>query len=323
MRARGCGLFGLAAVAMLTAFPPPPARAQDFPLRPLRLVVGFPQGGPNDILARIVGAGLAARLGVSVAVENLPGDSGNTATAAVVSAPADGYTLLLAGPANAINKSLFDKLPFDFLRDIAAVASIAREPLVLVAHPAVPVTGPAELIALAKAMPGRLKMASTGSGSSPHVSGLMFASMAGVEFDIVQFSGGGPALKGMIEGEAQVMFEPMSAAIEPVRAGKLRALAVTTAGRSRALPDVPALGEFVAGYETSAVTGIGAPAKTPAGIIEKLNREINAALLDPAMKTRLENIGSDVLAGAPADFAALMSAETQRWARVLKPNIPR
>jgi len=297
---------------------PKAARAQSYPARPIHLIVGFPPGGPNDILGRLMGQWLSGRLGQPVIVENRPGASGNIATEAVVRAPGDGYTLLLVGPANAINPSIYDNLNHNFLRDIAPVAAITREPLVMLVHPSVPAKTVQEFVAYAKANPDKVKMASTGNGSSPHVSGLLFKMMAGVDVTVVHYAGGGPALKGMIEGQAQVMFEPMSASIEPVRSGKLRALAVTTATRSDALPDIPALGEAVPGYEASAVTGIGAPANTPAEIIEKLNKEINAAFTDPAMKAHLLEIGDTALPGSPADFGRLMAGETAKWAKVIK-----
>ena len=290
------------------------------PIRRIRsnLVVGFPAGGPNDILARLMAQWLSARLGQPVMVENRPGASGNIATEAVVHAPADGYTLLLVGPANAINPSLHENPDFKFLRDIAPVAAITREPLVMLVHPSVPAKTVPEFIAYAKANLAGIKMASTGNGSSPHVSGLLFNMLTGLDLAIVQYAGGGPALKGMIEGQAQIMFEPMSASIEPVRAGKLRALAVTTASRSDALPDVPSLSDFIPGYEASAVTGIGAPSSTPVEIIDRLNREINAAFTDPTMKARLLDTGGAVLPGSPADFGRLMAGETEKWARVIK-----
>jgi tripartite-type tricarboxylate transporter receptor subunit TctC len=294
------------------------ASAQSYPIRPIHLVVGFPAGGPNDILARLIGQWLTERLGQPVIVENRPGASGNIATEAVVRTPADGYTLLLVGPANAINASLYDNLDFRFLRDIAPVAAITREPLVMLVHPAVPAKTVAEFIAYAKANPARIKMASAGNGSSPHVSGLLFTMMAGVDLVIVHYAGGGPALRGMIDGEAQIMFEPMSASIAPVRSGKLRALAVTTATRAEALPDIPAMGDFVPGFEASAVTGIGAPANTPVEIIDRLNREINAAFKDPAMKARLLDTGGAALPGSPADFGQVMTEETAKWAKVIK-----
>ena len=296
---------------------------QSYPAHEIHLVVGFPAGGPNDILGRLIGQWLAQRLGQPVLIENRPGSSGNIATGAVVRAPADGYTLLLAGPANAINPSLADNPDFNFLRDIAAVAAITREPLVMLVHPSVPARSVPEFIAYARANPAAIKMASTGNGSSPHVTGLLFKMMTGLDLTVVHYAGGGPALKEMIEGEAQIMFEPMSAAIAPVRSGKLRALAVTTAARSDALPDIPALGEFVAGYEASAVTGIGAPVNTPADIVDRLNREINAAFTDPAMKARLLDTGGAVLPGSPADFGRLMAAETEKWAKVIRAASPK
>jgi tripartite-type tricarboxylate transporter receptor subunit TctC len=314
-RRRFLGLAGFGAVFAAMA---KTARAQSYPARPIHLIVGFPAGGPNDILARLMGQWLSGRLGQPVIVENRPGASGNIATEAVVRAPGDGYTLLLVGPANAINPSIYDNLNHSFLRDIAPVAAITREPLVMLVHHSVPAkTGP-EFIAYAKANPGKIKMASTGNGSSPHVSGLLFKMMTGVDLTVVHYTGGGPALKGMIEGQAQIMFEPMSASIEPIRSGKLRALAVTTATRSEALPDIPTLGESVPGYEASAVTGIGVPANTPVEIIDRLNREINAAFTDPTMKARLLDTGGAVLPGSPADFGRLMAEETEKWAKVVK-----
>ncbi len=310
--------LSLAAVGAVFAAIARTASAQSYPVRPIHLIVGFPAGGPNDILARLMAQWLSARLGQPVIVENRPGASGNIATEAVVHAPADGYTLLLVGPANAINASLYDNLDFRFLRDIAPVAAITREPLVMLVHPAVPAKTVPEFIAYAKANPANIKMASTGNGSSPHVSGLLFTMMTGVDLDVVHYAGGGPALQGMIAGEAQIMFEPMSASIAPIRSGKLRALAVTTAMRSEVLPDIPAMGDFVPGYAASAVTGIGAPANTPAEIIDRLNREINAAFTDPAMKARLVDTGGAILRGSPADFGQLMSEETGKWAKVIK-----
>jgi tripartite-type tricarboxylate transporter receptor subunit TctC len=294
------------------------APAQNYPSKPIQLIVGFPAGGPNDILARLMADWLAARLGQPVTVENKPGGSSNTATEAVVRAPPDGQTLLLIGPANAINASLYDKLSFNFLRDIAPVAAIIREPLVMVVHSSVPANSVAEFIALAKSRPGRIKMAASGKGSSPHMAGLLFTTMTGVDLKIVQFSGGGPALKDMVEGQMDMMFEPMSASIEPIRAGKLRALAVTTSTGSPALPDVPSLSKAVPGYEASVVTGIGVPAKTPAAVIERLNKEINAALADPAIKARLVDTGGSLIGGTPAEFGRLLAEETEKWGRVIK-----
>jgi tripartite-type tricarboxylate transporter receptor subunit TctC len=295
-----------------------PARSQAYPARPVRFIVGFPAGGPNDILARLMGEWLSQRLGQPFVVENRPGASGNIATEAVVRAPADGYTLLLVGPANAISASLYDNLGFNFLRDVAPVAGITREPLVMVVHPSVPATTVAAFIAHAKADPGRIKMASTGTGSSPHVSGELFKITTGLDLPVVHYAGGGPALKAMIDGQAQMMFEPMSAAIEPIRTGKLRPLAVTTATRSPALPDVPSLGDVVPGYEASAVTGIGVPSGTPADIVDTLNRAVNAAFADATMKARLADTGGMALAGSPSEFGKLLADETAKWGAVVK-----
>jgi tripartite-type tricarboxylate transporter receptor subunit TctC len=314
-RRRFLRLAGMAAVLPVASRM---ARGQTYPSRPVRFIVGFPAGGPNDILGRLVAQWLSERLGQPFIVENRPGASGNLATEAVVRAPADGHTLLLVGPANAINASLYDNLDFNFLRDIAPVAGITREPLVMLLHPSVPAKSVPELIAYAKANPGKIKMATTGNGSSPHVAGLQFTMMAGVDVVLVPYAGGGPALKDMIGGQAQMMFEPMSASIEPIRSGQLRPLAVTTAARSAALPDVPTLEEFVPGYEASAVTGVGAPKDTPAGIVGRLSAAINAAFADPVMKARLADTGGTVLPGSPGDFGELIAAETEKWAKVVR-----
>jgi len=311
-------LMRLSAAAATLSTLPNMVHAQSYPSRPVRLVVGFPAGGPNDILGRIVAQWLSQRLGQPCTVENQPGNSGNIATAAVVRAPADGYTLLLVGPANAIGASLYPNLPFNVLRDIAPVAGITREPLVMVVHPSVPAKSVAELIAYAKAEPDKIKLASTGQGSSPHVSAELFKMLTGLALPVVHYAGGGPALKAMIEGQAQVMFEPMSAAIAPIRSGQLRAVAVTTAGRSPALPDVPPMADAVPGYEASAVTGIGAPSNTPAEIIATLNAAINAAFADPLMRGRLADTGGTPLTGSPAEFGKLLAEETEKWAKVVK-----
>jgi tripartite-type tricarboxylate transporter receptor subunit TctC len=297
---------------------PRSAVAQTYPDKPITLVVGFAPGGPNDILGRLIAKALSARLGQPFEVVNRPGASSNPATEFVVKAAPDGHTLLLIGPANAINSSLFTDLPFNFRRDIIPIAGITREALVLVVHPSVAAHNVAEFVALAKASPGKIKMASTGNGSSPHVSGLLFKTMTRLDLPIVHFAGGGPALKNIIAGETQMMFEPMSAAIEPVRSGKLRALAVTTATRVSALPNVPTVADTVPGYEASAVTGIGAPAGTPPAIVERLNREINAALADPAFAAELTNTGGTPLPGSSAEFAKLIDSEIGKWAVVIK-----
>jgi tripartite-type tricarboxylate transporter receptor subunit TctC len=307
-------LAGAAAAAL-----PESASALDYPTRPVRLVVGFPPGGPSDILGRLIAQWLSERLGQPFVVENQPGNASNIGTATVVRAPADGYTLLLVGPANAINAALFDTLEFNFMRDIAPVAGLTREPLVMLLHPTVAARTVPELIAHGKSNPGKIKLALTDPGSAPHASGELFRMMSGLDLALIHYTGGGPAaLKGTIEGQSDLMFEPLSASIEPLRSGKLRALAVTTATRSPALPDLPVLGEFVPGYEASAVSGIGVPRDTPPDIIAALNAAINAAFADPTMRTRLADTGGSMLAGSPADFGKLMAEETEKWAKVVK-----
>ncbi len=315
-RRRCLHLAGLAAAGLAA---PRAARAQT---RPVRLIVGFPAGGPNDILGRLVGQALSERLGRPVAIENRPGASGNLATEEVARAAPDGDTLLLVGPANAIHAALHDAAgpadrSRDVLRGIALVAGITREPLVMVVHPSVRATTVAEFIADARANPGRLTMASTGKGSSPHLTGELFRMMAGLDLAVVHYAGGGPALKELIAGHAQVMFEPISASIEPVRAGKLRALAVTTAARSDALLGIPTVAETVPRYEASAVTGIGVPGGTPAEVIDRLNRAINAVLAEPALAARLAAMGGSVLMGSPADFTSVIAGEITKWAKVV------
>jgi tripartite-type tricarboxylate transporter receptor subunit TctC len=308
----------LAAGAATLPAMPGLTQAQAYPARPVRFVVGFAPGGPNDILARLIGGWLTERLGQSFAVENLAGGSSNPATDVVVRAPADGYTILLMGPANAINASLFPNLSFDIRRDIVPVAALTREALVLVVHPEVPAATVPELIAYAKANPGKLRMAMTGAGSSPHVSGKLFRLMTGVDVTELHYDGGGPALRDMIAGKADMMFEPMSASIGPLRKKSLRALAVTTAQRSETLPDLPMMGDTLPGYEASAVTGIGAPRNTPPDIIDTLNKAINAAYADPAMRARLADTGGVPLAGSPAEFGKIFAEEIEKWAKVVK-----
>ena len=308
----------LAAALTLAALFPRPAQAQGWPEKPVRLLVGFAPGGPNDILGRLVAKALSDRLGKPFVVENRPGESGNLATEAVTRAPPDGHTLLLVGPANAINASFYASLSFDFRRDIVPVAGITREALAMVVHPDVPAKTVTEFIALANARPGAIRMASTGVGSSPHVSGLLFNRMAGLDPPITHFAGGGPALKDLIAGGTHMMFEPMSASIEPVKSGKLRALAVTTSARVAAMPDVPVVADFLPGYEASAVTGIGVPAGTPVAIVETLNREINAALADPKVASLLAETGGEPLPGSPAAFARLVAGEIDKWSVVVK-----
>ncbi len=306
----------LTAAAATVLMSPRIARTQGYPAKPVRLVVGFPPGGPNDILGRIAASWLTERLGQAFEVDNKPGRSGNIATEMVARAPADGYTILLVGPANTISGALYPNLGFNFLRDIAPVCAITREPLVMVVHPSVPARTAAEFIAYAQT--NMLKMASTGNGSSPHVTGELFKQMTGLKLNVAHYAGGGPALKALIAGEAQMMFEPISASIEPVQSGKLRALAVTTATRSPALPDVPPLALTVTGFEASALTGIGAPKDTPRDIIVALNRAMNAGFANSALKAKLAGTGGAPLPGAPEDFGKLLAAETEKWARVVK-----
>jgi tripartite-type tricarboxylate transporter receptor subunit TctC len=308
----------LAAGAATLPAMPGLTKAQAYPARPVRFVVGFAPGGPNDILARLIGGWLSERLGQPFVVENLAGGSSNPATDVVVRAPADGYTILLMGPANAINASLFPNLSFDIRRDIVPVAALTREALVLVVHPEVPAATVPELIAYAKANPGKLRMAMTGAGSSPHVSGKLFRLMTGIDVTELHYDGGGPALRDMIAGKADMMFEPMSASIGPLRKKSLRALAVTTAQRSETLPDLPMMGDTLPGYEASAVTGIGAPRNTPPDIIDTLNKAVNAAYADAAMKARLADTGGVPLAGSPADFGKIFAEEIEKWAKVVK-----
>jgi tripartite-type tricarboxylate transporter receptor subunit TctC len=294
------------------------AWAQAYPTRPVRLIVGYAAGGTYDILARLIGQWLSERLGQPFVIENRPGAATNIATELVVRAAADGYTLLMAGPANAINASLYDKLSFNFMRDIDPVAGVTREPLVMEVHPSLPATSIPELIAYAKANPGKINMASPGSGSSGHVAGELFKMMTGANMVHVPYRGAAPALTDLLGGQVQVYFGAAPASIEYIRSGKLRALGVTTATRSEAVPDIPTVGEFVPGYEASAWYGVGAPKNTPREIIDKLNKEIVAALADPKIKARLADQGSTVLAGSPADFGKLIAEETEKWGKVVK-----
>jgi tripartite-type tricarboxylate transporter receptor subunit TctC len=291
------------------------ARAQAYPSRPVRIMVGVAPGGSTDILARLMGQWLSERLGQPFIIENRPGGGGNIATEAVVRAPADGYTLLLVGPSHAINATLYDKLNFVFVRDIAPVASFFRGPVVLVVNPSVPARSVPELIAYGKANPGKLN---AGIGSGPHMSGELFKMMAGVDMVPVHYRGSGPAFTDLIGGRVQVYFPGTASSIAYIRAGKLRALAVTTATRSDALRDLPTVGEFVPGYESSSWFGIGAPKATPAEIVDKLNNEINAGLADREMKARLADLGGTVLPGSPAAFGKHLADETEKWGKVIR-----
>jgi tripartite-type tricarboxylate transporter receptor subunit TctC len=294
------------------------ATAQTYPTRPVRLIIGYPPGGSADITARLLGQWLSERLGQPFVIESRPGASTNIATEAVVRAPPDGYTLLLVAPANAINATLYEKLNFNFISDIAPVAGIIRFPNVMVVNPLVPAKTVPEFIAYAKANPGRLNMASSGNGSTIHVSGELFKMMTGVNMIHVPYRGGAPALTDMISGQVQVMFDNVPTSIEFIRAGKLRALAVTTATRSEVLPDLPTVADFVPGYEASAWYGVGVPKGTPDDIIDKLNKEINAILAEPKAKARLADLGASLLAGSPADFGKLVADETEKWGKVVK-----
>jgi tripartite-type tricarboxylate transporter receptor subunit TctC len=292
--------------------------AQTYPTRPVRLIVPVAPGGGTDIAARLIGQSLSERLGQQFVIDNRPGGGTNIATDAVVRAPADGYTLLMAGTFNAINAKLYNKLNHNFIRDIAPVASVFRGANVLVVSPSVPAKTVPELIAYAKANPAKISMASAGVGSSNHVSGELFNMMAGVDMVHVPYRGAGPALTDLVGGQVQVMFVGTVSSIEYIRAGRLRALAVTTATRWDALPDIPTVGEFLPGYEASTWFGVGAPKATPAEIVEKLNKEINAGLADPKIKARFAELGGDVLVLSPANFGKLIADETEKWGKVVK-----
>ena len=305
---------GAAALPAVSRF----AWAQTYPSRPVRIIVGFAAGGPNDILARLIGQWLSERLGQPFVIENRPGAGSNIATEAVVRAPPDGYTLLLVGSPNAINATLYDKLNFNFIRDIAPVASFIRGALVMVVHPSVPAKTLPEFIAYAKANPGKLSYGSGGVGGITHITAELFKMMAGVDMVHVPYRGVAPALTDLLGGQVQVVFANPAPSIEYIRAGKLRALAITTATRSEALPDIPTVGEFVPGYEASSLFGLGAPKNTPAEIIDKLNKEINAGLADPKIKARLADLDGTVLGGSPADFGKLIAEETEKWGKVIR-----
>ena len=294
------------------------AWAQAYPARPVRIVVGFPPGGPQDMLARIIGQRLSERLGEPFIIENRPGGSGNIATEAVMRAPADGHTLLAVGPANVINATLYERLNFNFIRDIAPVASISREANVMQVHPSLPARTVREFIAHAKANPGKINMASGGNGTTGHVTGELFKMMTGIDMVHVPYRGAAPALTDLLGGQVQLLFGSMAPSMQYIRTGKLRPLAVTTATRSKELPDIPTVGESVPGYEASSVFGLGAPTKTPFEIVDKLNREINVALVDSNIQRRLVDLGGIALTGSPAEFGKLLADETEKWARVIK-----
>ena len=294
------------------------AWAQAYPSRPVRLIVPAPAGGGYDLAARLISQVLSERLGQQFVIENRPGGGSKIGTEAVVRAPADGYTLLLVANTAAINATRYDKLNYNFIRDIAPVASIIRAPYVMAVNPTVPAKTVPEFVAYAKANPGKISMASTGIGSGTHIAGELFKMMTGINMLHVPYRGGIPALTDLLGGEVQVLFVTPVSSIEHIKTGRLRALAVTTATRSDALPDVPTVGEFVPGYEASAWFGVGAPKATPAEIVEKLNKAINASLADPKIKARFADLGSDVLALSSADFARLIAEETEKWGKVVK-----
>jgi len=294
------------------------ARAQTYPTRPVRIVVGFAAGGSTDIGARVIGQWLQERLGQPFVIENRPGAGTNIATETVVRAPPDGYTLLMVGPSSAVNATLYDKLDLVFLRDIAPVGSLIRQPQIMLANPSVMTKTVPELIAYAKANPGKITMASAGVGSAGHLVGELFKMMAGVDFVHVPYRGAGPALADLLGGQVMISFAGIAGSIEYIRAGKLRALAVTTATRSQALPDVPTVGEFVPGFEAGDWLGVGAPRNTPAAIVDKLNGEIALALADPKIKARFADLGGTALALTPAEFGKLLADETEKWAKVIR-----
>jgi tripartite-type tricarboxylate transporter receptor subunit TctC len=294
------------------------ARAQTYPTRPVRLIVGFPPGGGFDIYARLLGQWLSERLNQPFVIENRPGAGSNIGTEVVVRAPADGYTLLLVGTPNSINATLYEKLPFDFIRDIVPVAGVSRESCIMAVHPSVPAKTVPEFISYAKANPGKLNLASGGNGSMQHVSGELFKMMAGVNMAHVPYRGVGLALTDLLGGQVQVMFPGMASSIEYIRGGTLRPLAVTTATRMEVLPDIPAVGEFVPGYEAIQLYGVGAPRNTPAEVVDKLNKEINAGLADPKLKARLAQLGGLPMPMTPAEFGKHIADETEKWGRLIR-----
>jgi tripartite-type tricarboxylate transporter receptor subunit TctC len=294
------------------------ANAQSYPTRPVRIVVGFTAGGSTDIGARLIGQWLQERLGQSFVIENRPGAGTNIATESVVRAPPDGYTLLMIGPSSAVNATLYDKLNFVFLRDIAPVASVIRQPQILLANPSVTAKTVPEFIAYAKANPGKITMASAGVGSAGHLVGEFFKLTTGVDLVHVPYRGAGPALTDLLGGQVSMSFAGIAGSIEYIRTGRLRALAVTTATRSDALPDVPTVGESVPGFEAGDWLGVGAPRNTPAEIVNQLNKEITAALADPKIKARFADLGGTPLALTPAEFGKLIADETEKWAKVIR-----
>jgi len=321
MRSRLARLILIVAAFWLADFGA--AKAADYPTRPVRWIVPYPAGGSTDILARIIGQHLSEHLGQQFVIENRPGGGNNIGTEAVVNAQPDGYTLLLVNPAHGINATLYPKLPFNFIRDIAPVAGIMRVPNVMEVNPSIPAKNVTEFIAYAKANPGKINWASSGNGTSVHLSGELFKSMTGTDLTHVPYRGSAPALTDLIAGTVHVMFDNMPSSLQHIKGGKLRALGVTTAKRSDALPDVPTVAETVPGYEASAWFGVGVPKGTPAEIIDKLNKEVNAALQDEKVKARLADLGGILIPGTPADFGKVIAEETDKWAKVIKSaNVP-
>jgi tripartite-type tricarboxylate transporter receptor subunit TctC len=307
----------LAAGAAALPVIPRIARAQAYPTRPVHIIVGFAAGGGYDIIARLIGQWLSERLGQSFVIENRPGAATNIATQVVASAPPDGYTLLLVGATNAINATFYQKLNFNFLHDIAPVSSITQQPQVMLTNPSFPAKTVPDLIGYAKANPGKINMSSPGVGSISHLAGELFKMMAGVNLVHVPFAGNSPALTALLGGQVEVSVASLPSAIEFIRTGKLRGLAITTAVRSEAVPDLPTVGEFVPGYAVSAWYGVGAPTGTPAEIIAKINKEINAGLADPKLKARIAEFGGTPLALSPAEFGKFIADETEKWAKVI------
>lgn len=308
----------LAGGAIAASALPRRASALDYPTRPTRIIAGFAAGGGVDITARLIGQWLADHLGQPFVVENRTGAGGNIGTEAVVNSAADGYTLLLATVPNAVNTSLYANLKFNFVRDIAPVAGVIRVPMVVLVHPSVPAKTIPEFIAYAKANPGKVNMASAGSGSAPHMAGELFKMMTGVEMVHVPYRGQGPAMTDLIGGQVQILFAAAPGTADYVKTGKLRALAVTTTARMQDLPEVPSVGDSVAGYEASQWYGFAAPKNTPAEIVDKLNKEINVAMADPGMKAKLAAIGGETMPGSPADFGKLIVEETEKWGKVVR-----
>ncbi len=308
----------LAAVAAALTALPPSGLAQAWPARPVHIIAGFAAGGGVDITARLIGQWLSDRLGQSFIIENRPGADGNIGTEAVVNAPPDGYTLLLATVPNAVNATLYPKLNFNFMRDTAPVAGVIRVPMVVLIHPSVPAKTVPEFIAYAKANPGKINMASAGTGSAPHMAGELFNAMARVNLVHVPYRGQGPALGDLLGGQVQVLFATVPGTTDYIRTGRLRALAVTTASHTEVLPDLPTVGEFVPDYEADQWYGIAAPKRTPAEIVGRLNKEINAAFTDAVMKRRLGDVGGEPLAGSPDAFGRLIADETEKWAKVIR-----